>query len=778
MAMMQAEKQVPVGGAMPAMPAAAMVPPGDAKAALAPQPAPKPAPTLAAALSMPSPGASGAAMGMEPAQQPKDMAAPTHATRAEAVSCPDLPAPPRSIRRFALSAAPARGALTRTQSLAYNGTAIGPLIRVRRGDIVQVDVTNDGVAGGTTVHWHGQDLPGAAWADGVAAVSQAPIPDGATFSYRFVAEPAGTFWYHSHTGGQYADGLRGPLIVDEGTNELDPNAALYDEDRDDHVLMLADVFRTTSEEQLAQLQRGGMGGAAEDAGVGAAESMMGMPSAPASPSGKMAALCDPAVLNQDISDAPWFGLQLNGAGIIAGVGDKASATMGKPHVITVERGKRYRLRFIGGMSSWAVKVNFTGGHEFDLIALDGRAIAPRRARAVVLTSGERADVVLKADRPVGNYWVDLSTLNGVNSPAILHYKGAPDPFGPAGAAFMRTMRLELPGGCASAVGGQPGLLDLKNATGLVAAAGTPAPPRGPADKAYTIYLADASSSVPPPSLLKHIRGNGSNIHGFNLGNGNIPAKGPSCPPIEASGGGNMTEPSKYCWSLNWNVYEPPVGSVPLILGSPDPSRPAPRTYNIDLAQGDVVDLVLINPSLMVHPMHLHGAGFHVLATGNGLVVDAGDKLVPSKARGFNLVNPPVRDTVPVTQAAPARPAASGATELDPASYGYAVVRFHASNAGPWAFHCHIELHASAGMFLTFTVHPRPKPAGGGVGWALPRNLACAAVNAPTKEQEQRAATAAEERAPAGKLAPTSSSPKREAVAVATMAAVVAALALV
>jgi FtsP/CotA-like multicopper oxidase with cupredoxin domain len=108
-------------------------------------------------------------------------------------------------------------------------------------------------------------------------VSQQPVPPGGTFTYRFKAEPAGTFWYHSHTAEQYGDGLRGPLIVDDPN---DPHKSRYDTDSDDHVLMLADVFTETVGAQLAALQRGGMGGAAAEAGKPAAESMMGMPANP------------------------------------------------------------------------------------------------------------------------------------------------------------------------------------------------------------------------------------------------------------------------------------------------------------------------------------------------------------------------------------------------------------------------------------------------------------------------------------------------------------------
>lgn len=64
-------------------------------------------------------------------------------------------------------------------------------------------------------------------------------------------------------------------------------------------------------------------------------------------------------------------------------------------MVTVERGKRHRLRLIGGMSSWALRVGVQG-HSLQLIALDGRPVQPLDADSLLLTSGERADVVLHA----------------------------------------------------------------------------------------------------------------------------------------------------------------------------------------------------------------------------------------------------------------------------------------------------------------------------------------------------------------------------------------------
>jgi iron transport multicopper oxidase len=48
---------------------------------------------------------------------------------------------------------------------------------------------------------------------GAGQVTQCPIQPGNSFTYTFTANPAGTHWYHSHVAGQYADGLRGKMIV-------------------------------------------------------------------------------------------------------------------------------------------------------------------------------------------------------------------------------------------------------------------------------------------------------------------------------------------------------------------------------------------------------------------------------------------------------------------------------------------------------------------------------------------------------------------------------------
>jgi len=94
-----------------------------------------------------------------------------------------------------------------------NGTTPGPTIRAHAGDLVEVGVTNQNVAEGMTLHWHGVDLPNAM--DGVAGVTQDAIAPGQRHVYRFFAQ-AGTYWYHSHQvpHPQVSGGLLGALVVD------------------------------------------------------------------------------------------------------------------------------------------------------------------------------------------------------------------------------------------------------------------------------------------------------------------------------------------------------------------------------------------------------------------------------------------------------------------------------------------------------------------------------------------------------------------------------------
>ena len=94
-----------------------------------------------------------------------------------------------------------------------NGNSPGPSLQATQGDLVEVTLVNEDVADGTTLHWHGVDVPNAE--DGVAGVTQDALMPGERHVYRFVAADAGTYWYHSHqvSHEQVRSGLFGTLVV-------------------------------------------------------------------------------------------------------------------------------------------------------------------------------------------------------------------------------------------------------------------------------------------------------------------------------------------------------------------------------------------------------------------------------------------------------------------------------------------------------------------------------------------------------------------------------------
>jgi FtsP/CotA-like multicopper oxidase with cupredoxin domain len=101
-----------------------------------------------------------------------------------------------------------------TAAWTYDGGVPGPLIRVKRGDRLIVHFSN-ALPQETTVHWHGLRIPVAM--DGVPGHSQPPVAPGGRFDYEFVVPDAGMFWYHPHfqSAAQEGDGLYGPIIVED-----------------------------------------------------------------------------------------------------------------------------------------------------------------------------------------------------------------------------------------------------------------------------------------------------------------------------------------------------------------------------------------------------------------------------------------------------------------------------------------------------------------------------------------------------------------------------------
>ena len=146
--------------------------------------------------------------------------------------------------RFDLSVARQRIDIAGAGAWAHtlNGTVPGPLIELHEGSDALLRVHN-ALDEDSSIHWHGILLPFEM--DGVPGVTFPGIKPGETFEARFPVRQAGTYWYHSHSGLQEQSGAYGPLVIHP--------AGGYQEAFDrDHVVMLSDW---TFEDPMAVLAR-------------------------------------------------------------------------------------------------------------------------------------------------------------------------------------------------------------------------------------------------------------------------------------------------------------------------------------------------------------------------------------------------------------------------------------------------------------------------------------------------------------------------------------------
>ncbi len=240
----------------------------------------------------------------------------------------------------------------------YNGQVPGPELRVLEGDTVRVTVKNE-LSEPTTVHWHGVDVPVAM--DGVPDTSGPPIAPGGTFTYEFVASPAGTRWYHAHFDelNQQGGGLTGALVIE-------PRDQPRTKPDREYTLLTGEWVTAAGNQALAVPTPSATGGMA-GMGGGMMGNGGGMSSASARP------LFDTFTVNGKAypSAAP----------------------------LVVSQGERVRLRLINA-SATDTQVFALAGHRLTVTHSDGNPLAkPVDVDAVPLGVGERADVEFVADNP-------------------------------------------------------------------------------------------------------------------------------------------------------------------------------------------------------------------------------------------------------------------------------------------------------------------------------------------------------------------------------------------
>ena len=508
-------------------------------------------------------------------------------------------------------------------AVTVNGSLPAPILRWREGDTVSIRVANTLADEMTSIHWHGILLPSNM--DGVPGLSFDGIAPGEAFQYRFQLRQSGTYWYHSHSMFQEQAGLYGALVIDP----LEPPPYRFDRE---HVVLLSDwtdldpaalyrrmkkmpmhdnTYQRTAGDFMRDARRDGLRATLADRGMW----------------GRM------RMTPSDLSDinAHTYTYLMNGT---APAGNWTGL---------FRSGEKVLLRFINGSAMTYFDVRIPG-LKMTVVAADGQYIHPVSVDEFRIAVAETFDVIVE---PSGQdaftiFAQDMGrTGHACGTLAVRHGLQAPVPaLDPRPLLTMADMAHDHVGGHGKMPmaqgdhGGHAGH-GAHGGHGL----GGSAPEHPPSERGNP--LVDMQSSASSPRLDDPgigLRDNGRKVLAyadlrslFEDPDGREPGR-----EIELHLTGHM---EKFAWNFDGVPF---AGAEPLRLN-----------------YGERMRIVLVNDTMMTHPIHLHGVWSDL-----------------EDADGRFQVRKHTIDMPPGTRR----------------SY-----RVRADALGRWAFHCHLLYHMEAGM---------------------------------------------------------------------------------
>ncbi|XP_042890220.1 oxidoreductase OpS5-like [Penaeus japonicus] len=332
-------------------------------------------------------------------------------------------------------------------------------------------------------------------------------------------------------------------------------------------------------------------------------------------------------------------------------------------VVRVTPGLRHRLRLVSASSFVCPMIVSVDGHQLTVIAIDGAEVIPRTVDSLEILSGERVDLVLEANQPVDNYWIrivgiaECSTKQCMQG-AVLRYEGAPDS-DPSGNLEYNPFP---PGAVLNPV--FPWLSDeVVNIVDLDALAPSVLPEE--VDQQFHILFSmnAVNNSFFFNQELYPFNGVPLEWQRESPQVNDLTFEFPQAPPLSQP----HADMPKLC-RYGQNVSSFCEGDF------------CRCTYVLEVALGSTVEMVLVSEG--IHPFHLHGYNFHVVAMGViGVGTTVQDVIDLDAAGGITrkLQDAPLKDTVMVPNG------------------GYTIIRFTADNPGWWIMHCHFMYHSEMGM---------------------------------------------------------------------------------
>ncbi|PMU08533.1 MULTISPECIES: copper resistance system multicopper oxidase [unclassified Pseudomonas] len=494
-------------------------------------------------------------------------------------------------------------------AMTINGGIPGPLLRWREGDTVTLRVKNK-LNADTSIHWHGILLP--ANMDGVPGLSFHGIEPNGTYVYQFKVRQNGTYWYHSHSGFQEQSGVYGPLVIDA----KEPEPFQYDRD---YVVMLTDwtdedpvgLMKTLKKQSdyynhnkptvgdfIHDVSEKGWGSTVADRKMWAEMKMN--PTDLADVSGATYTY----LMNGQAPNSNWTGV--------------------------FRPGEKLRLRFINGSAMTYFDVRIPG-LKMTVVAADGLHVKPVSVDEFRIAVAETFDVIVEPTEAAYTLFAQSMDRTGFARGTLAAKAGLSAPVPPLDPRPLVTMDDMGMGG-----------MDHSSMAGMdhsaMAMPGMQSHPETEKDNP----LVDMQAMTTAPKLDDPglgLRNNGRRVltysdlrSTFEDPDGRDPSR-----TIELHLTGHM---EKFAWSFNGVKFS-----------DAEPVR---------LKYGERVRVVLVNDTMMTHPIHLHG-----------MWSDLEDENGEFMVRKHTIDMPP------------------GSRR----SY-----RVTADALGRWAYHCHLLYHMEMGMF--------------------------------------------------------------------------------
>ncbi|KFK95934.1 copper resistance system multicopper oxidase [Serratia sp. Ag2] len=535
------------------------------------------------------------------------------------------------------------------QAKTINGGLPGPTLRWKEGDKVTLRVKNK-LDEQTSIHWHGIILP--ANMDGVPGLSFAGIEPDETYVYTFQVNQNGTYWYHSHSGLQEQEGVYGAIIIDA----REPEPFQYDRE---HVVMLTDWTDENPQRLLSKLKK-------QSDYYNFNKPTVGSFFKDINTKGLAATIADRKM---------WAQMKMNPTDLADVSGYTYTYLMNGQAPLNnwtglFSRGEKIRLRFINGSAMTYFDVRIPG-LKMTIVAADGQYVQPVSVDEFRIAVAETYDVIVEPTEDACTIFAQSMDRTGYARGTLAIREGLSAPVPPLDPRPLLTMDDMGMGGMDHGMSGMdhsqmPGMaesdqmmsmdgadiaqpeassapMDHSNMAGMDHSqmAGMPGMQSHPASEDNNPLVDMQAMSVSPrlndPGI--GLRNNGRKVltyadlkSTFEDPDGREPTR-----TIELHLTGHM---EKFAWSFNGIKFS---DAEPLLL-----------------KYGERIRIVLVNDTMMTHPIHLHG-----------MWSDLEDE------NGNFLVRKHTIDMPPGTKR----------------SY-----RVTADALGRWAYHCHLLYHMEMGMF--------------------------------------------------------------------------------